>query len=106
MVEKLYSFSLADEKVIERIFEDDNAAINHMILQRDDALPEHRANSNVYMIVVRGNITLQLDDQQPHSYPRGSILAIPYRTLMNVSNQNNEVAEIFVVKAPGPTKMT
>ena len=106
MVEKLYSFSLADGKVIERIFEDDNAAINHMILQRDDALPEHRANSNVYMIVVRGNITLQLDDQQPHSYPRGSLLGIPYRTLMNVSNQNNDVAEIFVVKAPSPTKMT
>lgn len=106
MVEKLYSFSLADAKVIERIIEDDNAAINHMILKRDDALPEHRANSNVYMIVVRGNITLQLDDQQPHYYPHGSILAIPYRTLMNVSNQNNEVAEIFVVKSPSPAKMT
>ena len=105
MVEKLHSFSLADEKVIERIFEDDNAAINHMVLRRDDALPEHRANSNVYMIVVRGDITLRLDDQQPHFYPRGSILAIPFRTLMNVSNQNDEVAEIFVVKAPGPAKM-
>ena len=77
-----------------------------MIMKRDDALPEPRANSNVYMIVVRGNITLQLDDQQPHSYPRGSILANPYSTLMNVSNQNNEVAEIFVVKSPSPAKIT
>jgi quercetin dioxygenase-like cupin family protein len=105
MIEKLYNFTRTDEKTIERIIEDDHAAINHMVLPQGAALPEHHANSNVYMIVVRGEITLRLDAQEPHAYVAGSILVIPHRTKMNVSNQRQEAAEIFVVKAPGPKNM-
>lgn len=105
MVEKQYHFKQSDEKVIERILEDENAAVNHMILRRGEALPEHLANSNVYMIVIRGAVTLWLDAQESHEYPAGSILTIPFKTKMNVSNQNDEVMEIFVVKAPGPACM-
>ncbi len=105
MVEREYSFNVTDQKIIERILEDEHAAINHMVLCQGDALPEHHANSNVYMAVTRGTITLRLNDQEPHSYPHGSILAIPFRTLMNVSNQHEEAAEIFVFKAPGPAQM-
>ncbi len=105
MVETLHLFTLTDKKVIERIIEDDHAAVNHMVLRGGDALPEHHANSNVYMIVVRGHITLRLNDQEPHAYPQGSILTIPVSTLMNVSNQHGDVAEIFVVKAPSPKLM-
>lgn len=104
MVERAYSFALTDQKIIERVFEDEHAAVNHMVLHRGDALPEHHA-SNVYMAVIRGTITLRLNDQEPCSYPHGTILAIPFRTLMNVSNQHDEAAEIFVFKAPGPAQM-
>jgi len=102
MVEKKYSYTLTDARTIERIIEDDHAAVNHMVLAKGDALPEHYSNSNVYMIVIRGIITLKLDEQEEHAYPAGSILIIPYRTKMNVFNQHNEVSEIFVVKAPSP----
>jgi quercetin dioxygenase-like cupin family protein len=102
MIEQLYSFALSDCKTIERIVEDDYAAINHMILGQAEALPEHNANSNVYMIIVRGRITLRLDDQSAHQYAAGSIVAIPFKTKMNVSNQDQEVLEFFVIKAPSP----
>jgi quercetin dioxygenase-like cupin family protein len=105
MVEKQYSFTQSDGKVIERILEDDNAAINHMILRKSEALPEHYSNSNVYMIVVRGEVTLTLNDQEEHTYASGSIITIPYKTKMNVYNESEEVMEIFVVKAPGPKHM-
>ncbi len=105
MVEKQYRFTRSDDKVIERILEDENVAVNHMILRRGEALPEHFANSNVTMIVIRGTVTLRLDAQEDHAYPAGSILTIPFRTKMNVSNQNDEVMEIFVLKAPWPGKM-
>jgi quercetin dioxygenase-like cupin family protein len=105
MIEKLYSFSSGDHKVIERIVEDDYVAINHMILGKADALPEHYANSHVSMLVIRGTVTLRLDDQAEHQYPAGSIIAIPYRTKMNVSNQHAAVLEFFVIKAPAPHTM-
>lgn len=105
MIEKQVKYTVAHEKVIERLIEDDNVAINHMILRQTEALPEHHANSNVYMIVARGEVTLRLNDQEPHAYPAGSIMLIPHRTKMNVSNQAEDILELFVVKAPSPRQM-
>lgn len=105
MLERKFDFTLTNSKIIERIIEDENVAINHMVLNRSEALPEHYSNSNVYMIVVRGQVSLVLDEQEEHVYPAGSILAIPLKTKMNVYNQVDEVLELFVVKAPSPSKM-
>ncbi len=102
MIEKTYVFTESDSKIIEKIVEDDHAAINHMVLAKDDALPEHYSNSNVYLIVTRGAITVGLGEQEKHIYAAGNIIAIPYRTKMRISNQDGPVAEFFVVKAPSP----
>ncbi len=102
MIEKTYNFTRTPEKIIERIVDDENVAINHMVLNKGEALPEHYSNSNVYMIIIRGTITLQLGDQPAHSYQAGTIVNIPYNVRMNVSNQQEETLEFFVVKAPGP----
>lgn len=102
MIETKYTFNLTDQKIIERIIEDDNVAMNHMVLNKGEALPEHYSNSNVYMIVVRGIVTLKLNEQTETSYPAGSIINIPYKTKMNVYNTNEETLEFFVVKVPSP----
>ncbi len=49
---------------------------------------------------------VQLDEQDVHTYPVGSIIIIPYKTKMNVFNQHDEPMEIFVVKAPNPKHMS
>jgi len=105
MVENTYNFTLSNSKTIERIIEDDNVGINHIVLSKDDALPEHYSNSNVYMIVARGTVTLQLNEQEPHSYPSGNIVTIPFKTKMNVKNIGDETLEFFIVKAPSPKVM-
>ncbi len=105
MVERNHPFTRTDAKTIERLIEDDHVGINHMVLGKGDALPEHFANSNVYIIVVRGAVQRVLDDHEAKSYPAGSILSIPFRTKMNVSNVGDAVLEFFVVKAPSPRSM-
>ena len=102
MIEKQYKFQETKDKLIERIVDDENVNINHIVLPKGGALPEHYSNSNVYMIVISGKITLKLNDQDEHSYSSGSIINIPYNTKMNVSNQQDEVMEFFIVKAPSP----
>jgi quercetin dioxygenase-like cupin family protein len=102
MIEKVYNYTTGDDKVIEQLVQDDPAQINHMILPKGAALPEHYSNSNVYMIVLRGNLSLRLDDQDAHIYNYGQIINVPYKTKMNVSNQDDEVLEFMVVKAPHP----
>jgi mannose-6-phosphate isomerase-like protein (cupin superfamily) len=101
-MEKTYSFTVTDEKVIERIMEDENAAINHMVLPEGEGLPVHTTNSNVYMIVVRGGIHAALNEGPDIACGAGTILNIPYLTKMDVRNRGKETAELFVVKAPAP----
>ncbi|MGF7058225.1 cupin domain-containing protein [Brassicibacter mesophilus] len=102
MHETIYMFKKLNEKIVERVIDDENVALNHMILTKDTGLPEHYSNSNVYMIIVRGTMTLKLGDQEPQRYIEGQIINIPYDIKMNVNNFDDEILEFFVVKSPNP----
>lgn len=102
MLEKIYTFANGNEKRIEKIIDDQPVMINHMVFPEGEGLKEHYSNSNVYMIVINGAVTLQLDGQEPHRYEAGLVINIPYHTKMNVNNLDPEILEIFVIKAPGP----
>ena len=99
---KLYNYTLTDQKTIEKIVNEKVAMINHMVLPKGDCLPVHKANSNVFMIVADGEITLTLNEEDPVTYKKGSIINIDYDTLMSVCNKTSDRTELFVVKAPGP----
>jgi quercetin dioxygenase-like cupin family protein len=102
MIEQAFPFAKGNEKTIERLIDDAHVAINHIILPMGSGLPEHHSNSNIYMVVVRGTMTLKLDDQEAHTYVGGHIVAIPYQVKMNISNLNEDVLEFFVLKSPNP----
>lgn len=101
-MEKVYCFNQSPNKLIEKILDDDVVMINHMILNKGDALPQHDSNSNVYMIIISGTITAQLGANPSKRYPKGNIINIPGKVKMNISNEDEEQAEFFVVKAPSP----
>jgi quercetin dioxygenase-like cupin family protein len=102
MLEKKYEYNLNNEKLIEKIVDDENINLNHMIFTKGTGLPEHYANSNIYMIIIRGTMTLQLNEQEGNLYEKGDIINIPYKVKMNVQNFHDEVLEFFVVKSPNP----
>lgn len=102
MLATLYSYATGDEKCIEKILDDDVVNINHIVLPKGEHVPNHRANSYVHMIIVRGTLTLQLGEEQKHHHERGTIVHVPYDTLMQVRNEHDEVVEFFVVKTPSP----
>ncbi len=104
MIEQIYELSTRDEKVIEKIIQDENIHYNHMILRKNDGLPEHYSNSTVYMTVVRGMLSIGLNDQIVRQYDRGTLLKIPKNTKMNVKNLSDDVLELIVVKSPAPSK--
>lgn len=104
MIEQIFQMYVGDEKKIERVINDENINFNHMVLNKGEALPEHYSDAQVYMVVVRGTVTLNLDEQETHTYEAGKILKIPFNTKMNVKNINEDVLELYVVKAPAPKK--
>ena len=102
MVEQIFSLSIGNEKAVEKVIFDENLHYLHMVFNKTEGLPEHFSNSNVYMTVVRGKLSIGLNDQEIHEYEAGTLLKIPFQTKMNVKNLNEETLELIVVKAPAP----
>lgn len=102
MLEQIYRLSRGNERAIEKVILDENLYYLHMVLNQGEGLPEHFTNSNVYMTVVRGLLSIRLNEQEVHEYEAGIVLKIPNKTKMNVQNLHTDTLELIVVKAPAP----
>ena len=102
MIEQVFTLSTSTGRKVEKVIQDDNLDYIHMIFNKEEGLPLHYSNSNVYMTVLQGQLSIALDDQQVQVYPAKTLLKIPYRTKMNVQNLNEELLELLVIKAPAP----
>ena len=102
MIEKAFELAVTDEKSVKKVILDENLQYIQMVFPKGGGLPEHFSNSNVYMTVIRGRLSIGLDDQAVHAYSAGTMLKIPVRTKMNVRNLDDEVLELIVIKAPAP----
>ncbi|MDA3931525.1 MAG: hypothetical protein PF513_02175 [Tenericutes bacterium] len=58
----------------------------------------------MYITIIRGILSIGLNDNDVHQYTKGIVLKIPYDTTMNVKNNNNETLELIIVKSPIPRK--
>ena len=102
MVEQIFKLTRDDKKAVEKVIFDENVHYLHMVFNKNEGLPEHLSNSNVYMTVVRGMLSIGLNDQDIHEYEAGTLLKIPFQAKMNVNNLHDETLELIVVKAPAP----
>lgn len=104
MIEKVYEMTKGDNRVVEKVIDDEHVHYMHMIFNKNEGLPLHDSNANLYMTVLRGKLSIKLNDQDIHIYESGSILRIPEGIKMDVKNLDEEVLEITVLKTPAPTK--
>ncbi|MDD2261159.1 MAG: cupin domain-containing protein [Clostridia bacterium] len=104
MIEQIFKLSTDNTKAVEKVIFDDNLHYIHMVFNKEEGLPEHVSNSNVYMTVVRGTLTIGLNHNRENVYEKGTLLKIPKGIIMNVGNKNDETLELIVVKAPAPEK--
>ncbi|AEH06611.1 cupin domain-containing protein [Methanothermococcus okinawensis] len=106
MIETVYNFTTeSDSKLVEKIVNTDEVQIIHMIFPKGEGTPKHFTNSKVHLIVVKGEMTLTLEDQEPKVYPAGTIIHLPFNTKMIAQNLTCDVLEFFVIKAPHPSKI-
>ena len=102
MTEEVFTLAKGNDKTIEKVVFDENVHYAHIILAENDFVPEHYSNSTVYMTVIRGRLSIALNDEEAHLYEDGTLLKIPFNTKMNISNGSESALEIIVVKAPAP----
>lgn len=102
MLEKKYLFKVSDDSILEKIVDDEDVVLNHIIFKHGEGLPEHNSNSNVYLVIIKGTMTIRLNDQESNEYSTGNIINIPYGIKMKIDNNADSILEFFVVKAPNP----
>ena len=105
MIEKTYAFTTTDAQTMEKIVDDERVNINHIVVEPGKAVVTHVSNSYVHQIVVRGTLSLSLEDGAFNDYPAGTIIAVPFNQKMSIQNHGNQTLEFFVVKAPNPRDM-
>jgi quercetin dioxygenase-like cupin family protein len=102
MTEEVFKFTVTDEKTIEKVITDENIHYIHMVLGKGEGFPEHNANANVYMSVVRGRLSIEIEGGGVREYERGSVLKIPFGSRMKGENRDDDTMELIIVKAPAP----
>jgi quercetin dioxygenase-like cupin family protein len=102
MIEQAFNLSKGPKRTVEKVIQDDNLDYIHMLFNQDEGLPLHYSNSNVYMTVLQGTLSIGLNDQEDHHYPAGTLLQIPYKIKMNVRNTHTDPLELIVIKVPAP----
>jgi quercetin dioxygenase-like cupin family protein len=102
VIETVFHWMEGTGKIVDRVIQDDNIHYLHMVFPQGEGLPQHVSNSNVYMTVLRGTLSIGLNDQPVHEYAPGTVLLIAQGTVMNVGNKDPDTLELIVVKAPAP----
>ncbi|MDD4218759.1 MAG: hypothetical protein PHR10_01040 [Sphaerochaetaceae bacterium] len=98
MIETLYTFSTDDTTRVERIVNQPCVRINHLSLAQGESVDPHPTPEAAHFIITRGVLGLKLNDQEQKSYPEGSIIAIPAKTMLAITNLGQETMHLFVIK--------
>ncbi len=93
--DKMGNRKLVDEK---------HLLVMQIALKPGQSVPQHNANSNVHLLIIRGNLAVNLNgtDQQGKE---GDLLPVAYQTQMIIKNSGTRDATFLVLKTPNPSEM-
>lgn len=91
-----------DERIGRRkLVEEDYLLVMQAALKPGQAVPDHRADSHVHLLVVEGEITVGLDGKETRATP-GEIVAVAPGTEMKIVNRSDQNASFLIIKTPHP----
>ena len=93
--EKMGSRKLVDEKYF---------LLMQAALKPGQSVPQHNANSHVHILVVRGDVVINLDGTDVPAR-EGSLVPVVHKTSMNIKNASERDASFLIMKTPNPSEM-
>ncbi len=87
-----------------KLVEEDYLLLMQAALKPGQAVPLHRADSNVHILVLEGELSIGLDGVETRA-ARGDIVPSSPGTEMNIVNRSEANASFLIVKTPHPRKL-
>ena len=84
--------------------ETEELLVMQIALHPGQEVPRHRANSNVHLLVITGEIHLELAGEAS-IVKAGDLVPVDFQTPMRLWNTGEEDASFLVFKAPHPRNM-
>lgn len=94
-----------DDKMGNRkVVDEKHLLVMQIALKPGQNVPQHNANSNVHLLVVRGDLAVNLDGVD-NQVKEGDLLPVAYQTPMIIKNIGSIDATFLVFKTPNPSEM-
>ena len=82
------------------------ADTNHLLMMQaalkpGQTVPQHEANSNVHIIVLDGEVVINLSGKDIPA-KKGDLVPIAFKTPMNIKNMSKANATFLIIKTPNP----
>lgn len=87
-----------------KVFDDKHLQIMQIALKSGQSVPQHKANSYVHLLVLKGKVVVDLDGAD-HKLKEGDLLPVDFQTPMLIKNSSDKDATFLVIKAPNPSEM-
>jgi quercetin dioxygenase-like cupin family protein len=105
MINVLESIPYQDEKMGSRKLVDEKyLLLMQAALKPGQSVPQHNANSNVHILVVKGEVVINLDGTEIVA-EEGSLVPVIHKILMNIKNKSGRDASFLIIKTPNPSEM-
>ncbi len=90
---------------VRRLYDYDNAQVNHITLQPGESLKPHITPVDVFFYILEGAVDVRVGDETI-TVQQDNLVESPKDIVHCLSNSANQVARILVVKSPKPTTST
>lgn len=97
-MEKVYSYTITNQEIFENIFKEEKLLMNHAVVPAGKVFPKHPTDATVYALIVRGELSLTIEDHAPKTFRAGQLVNIPKGADSELGNRGDEPLELFVVK--------
>ncbi len=94
----IYFYTLTDQETLENVFDRGDCLMNHVIMPPGKVFPKHPTDAHVYITVLRGELTIVLEDEAPIQLKRGQVGNVPKGVMSSLSNVTDDVVELIVLK--------
>ena len=87
-----------------KIVDEKHMLVIQIALKSGQMVPRHNANSNVRLLVLKGEVTVDLDGSG-NRIKEGDMLPVVFKTSMVIKNSGENDATFLVIKTPNPSEM-
>ena len=87
-----------------KIVDEKHVLMMQVALKPGQKVPEHKANSNVHVVVLQGAVVFTLANVDVPA-KQGDLVPIAFGTVMQIRNDNRDNATFLIVKTPNPSEM-